>query len=433
MLHLSPVHLNDEFNYALDRLEHSREHFFVTGRAGTGKSTLLGLFRDTTKKRCAFLAPTGVAALHIRGQTIHSFFKFPPKMISRDDIKKRKNHRLYKKVACIVIDEISMVRADMMDAIDIFLKKNRENPEPFGGVQMIFFGDLFQLPPVIANAFERQYLQTHYESPYFFSAHLFSHLTERIETIELHMVFRQSDRNFVNILDRIRTRTFDQEDLDELNQRVIKDQVADEHFITLATRNNTVYKINTKKLEELNGPEYEYSGKIQGKFDIKNPPAPLQLRLRKGAQVMFVRNDVDKKFVNGTLGTIAHLESSEIKVEIINEENKSDELISVAREVWEIINYKYNEKNPDKIETEVVGTFEQYPLQLAWAVTIHKSQGKTFDNVLIDMASGAFDYGQMYVALSRCTSLDGIYLKKAVRPDDILVDERIVEFYQAWR
>lgn len=431
MLNNPPVQISDEYNYALDRMEHSRDHLFITGKAGTGKSTLLGIFRDTTKKRCVFLAPTGVAALNIRGQTIHSFFKFPPKLIDHRELTKRRNNYLYRKVECIVIDEISMVRVDMIDAMDIFLQKNRGNSLPFGGVQMIFFGDLFQLPPVIASAFERQHLQTLYDSPYFFSAHAFSRINQGLEMIELHKVYRQSDVYFIRLLDNIRTRNFDMDDLNDLNQRTIGTDPIPEDFITLATRNNIVNRINAQKLQELSDPEYSYNCKIKGKFESRVSPAPPELRLRRGAQVMFVRNDPERNFVNGTIGKVTTLDPTGIQVSIADKEESKT--IELSKEIWEIVRYQYNDKKPDQIETEVIGTFEQYPITLAWAVTIHKSQGKTFKNVLIDLGSGSFDFGQTYVALSRCQTLDGIYLKRDIRPKDVLVDERIVDFYNAWR
>lgn len=433
MLNNPPVTISREYNYALDRMEHSRDSLFITGRAGTGKSTLLGMFRDTTKKRCVFLAPTGVAALHIRGQTIHSFFKFPPKMLSGEDITKRKNHRLYKKVECIVIDEISMVRVDMIDSIDLFLQKNRENSQPFGGVQMIFFGDLFQLPPVISDPFERKHLRETYDSQYFFSARVMDRLDPPLEMIELHQVYRQTDRHFIKILDSIRTRTFDEDAMIDLNQRVISDELSMEYdYITLATRNDVVNRINTTKLEEIKEVEHLYTCKIQGKFNVRNPPAPMNLKLKLGAQVMFVRNDTEKRYVNGTLGIIESLETNNIQVRIIDQGQYEGKVIDVEKSVWEIIAYKYSEENQKEIKSDVVGNFEQYPLILAWAVTIHKSQGKTFKNVLIDLGRGAFDFGQTYVALSRCNTLEGIYLRNPIKPRDVMVDERIVDYYNSW-
>ena len=430
MITNAPVSISREYNYALDRMEHSRDSLFVTGRAGTGKSTLLGLFRDTTKKRCVFLAPTGVAALHIRGQTIHSFFGLPPKFITKQELTKRKNHRLYKKVDCIVIDEISMVRVDLIDAIDTFLQLNRENSLPFGGVQMIFFGDLYQLPPVIASAFERKYLREHYPSQYFFSAQVMNRLEPRMEMIELHEVHRQKDKAFIRLLDSIRTRTFDLDDLEGLNNRVMTpDTLMPEEYITLATRNAVVDRINSSKMAELTSPEFLFVCKVQGQFTERNPPAPPNLRLRKGAQVMFVKNDQEKRFVNGTLGTVESVENDRISVRLVDEYSGEQKTIDVEKSTWEIIKYRFSEKNDKEIEAHVIGTFEQYPLILAWAVTIHKSQGKTFSNALIDLTGGAFDYGQTYVALSRCKTLDGIFLKSPIRPKDVMVDERIVDYY----
>ena len=430
MINNTPVSISKEYTYALDRMEHSRDSLFITGRAGTGKSTLLGIFRDTTKKRCVFLAPTGVAALHIRGQTIHSFFAFPPKLITHQEITKRKNHRLYKKVECIVIDEISMVRVDMIDAIDKFLQKNRENSLPFGGVQMIFFGDLYQLPPVVANAFERKYLKDHYSSQYFFSAHVMQRIRDSFEMIELHEVYRQRDKGFIRILDSIRTRTFDIDDLEHINSRTLSQnpELPDE-YITLATRNAVVNKINTTKMNELTSEEFLFTGSIQGQFNERNPPAPPNLKLRQGAQVMFVRNDPEKRFVNGTLGIVESLDHKSIVVKIRDESTQEIKTIDVDKSTWEIIRYRYSDKNDGEIESNVIGTYEQYPLILAWAVTIHKSQGKTFQHALIDLSGGAFDFGQTYVALSRCKTLEGIYLKSPITPRDIMVDQTIAEYY----
>ena len=419
--------LSQEFNDALDIIENTRKSVFITGRAGTGKSTLLGIFRRSTSKKVVVLAPTGVAALHVKGQTIHSFFGFAPKMINPSEIRKGRRHRFFKKLDCIVIDEISMVRADLLDNIDCFLQVNREIAEPFGGVQMVFFGDLFQLPPVVATSFEKQYFQTVYESPFFFSAKVFERGFD-MGFFELNEVYRQEERRFIRLLDSIRKRSFDYDDLEDLNQRYIPSFSTEDFYITLCSRNNLANRINQLRLDEIDYPERNFTAKIEGTFQEKLFPTALNLNLKKGAQVMFIKNDVDKKYVNGTIGKIVRLNQNGIFVELEKEDGNVLE-VKVEREEWELIKYEQNVNN-NEIQVKTLGVFSQYPLRLAWAITIHKSQGKTFDKVIIDLGKGAFESGQTYVALSRCRTLDGIVLKNPVKPRDILVDERIISFYE---
>lgn len=421
-----PYKINDEFNAILDLIENHHEHLFITGRAGTGKSTLLSILKRTTKKNAVVLAPTGVAALNVGGQTIHSFFKFPPKMIDPTEIYKRKNHRFYKKVKLLIIDEISMVRADMIDCIDMFLRANKESPEPFGGVQLVVFGDLFQLPPVVSNNFEKQVIKEKYGNPYFFSAHVFQELNLRM--IELTTVYRQSERRFINLLDSIRTRQIDYDIMEEVNERYTEATEPDNLSITLCATNATVDRINNEALKVNPNPIYEYRATLKGQFNAKVCPAESHLWLKVDAQVMFLRNDPKGRFVNGTLASVTHLESDKITVAL----PKDGDIIhiDVEREEWEMLRYQLDEKDPNRFKTNVIGTFTQYPLRLAWAITIHKSQGKTFDNIIIDLGRGAFDYGQTYVALSRCRTLDGIILKKKILPRDIIVDEAVVEYYE---
>ncbi len=429
MLDRAPFKINDEFNAILDLIENQNEHLFITGRAGTGKSTLLSLLKRTTKKNAVVLAPTGVAALNVGGQTIHSFFKLPPKMIDPNDIHKRKNHFFYKKVKLLIIDEISMVRADMMDCIDVFLRRNKEVDIPFGGVQIVVFGDLFQLPPVVASQFERQVLKEKYGNPYFFSALVFQEMELRM--IELRTVYRQNERRFINLLDNIRTRQIDMDDMEEINARHIEAADEDEEeslAITLCATNATVNAINSDRLKSLTTPLYEYKATLTGNFKANIAPADTNLWLKEDAQVMFVRNDSEGRFVNGSLGRVVRLESDKIIVAIIDQGQEKQ--IDLDQEEWEMMKYEIDEKQADRFKTVVVGTFKQYPLKLAWAITIHKSQGKTFDNIVVDLGRGAFDYGQTYVALSRCRTLEGIRLKKKIRPKDILVDETVVEYYE---
>ncbi|MEM6722459.1 MAG: AAA family ATPase [Bacteroidota bacterium] len=427
MLDKPLIELSEDFQFALDELEQGA-HLFITGKAGTGKSTLLQLFRDTTEKNLVVLAPTGIAALNVKGQTIHSFFGLPPKPLKADEVPVKKYKRLYQKLDCIVIDEISMVRADMIDTIDIFMRLNGRNPDlPFGGVQLVFFGDLFQLPPVVKRE-EQDFFQTRYGSPYFFSAEAIRDI--QMDIFELTTVYRQEQRSFVRLLDRIRTNSLEWEDFDNLNTRFVENLAELEFegpYITLSARNDTVDKINQKQLEKLTGPEVSFTGSVSGNFNERLFPAEMVLRLREGAQVMFIKNDANKRFVNGSIGIVKELKSDGIKVELNDPKTGDQKQIKVARTDWEVIRHKLNEKQ--ELVAESVGSFTQYPLRLAWAITIHKSQGKTFDRVIIDLGKGAFAHGQTYVALSRCTTLEGIILKQKIRPSDIRLDPRIIEFY----
>ncbi len=421
--------LNSDFQQALDLMEKTQRNLFITGRAGTGKSTLLQLFRNTTRKKAVVLAPTGVAALNVRGQTIHSFFGFPPRLIDRREIKKRKFRKLYQSMEVLIIDEISMVRADMLDNIDHFLRINREDHRPFGGVQVLFFGDLFQLPPVVAGHSEQQYFSTYYKSPYFFSAHVLQEETLELEMLELRQVFRQEQRHFLRLLDAIRLNRADESDLEELNQRYMPDFEPEDFFITLSARNATVDSINQRELGKLQTAPRYYTAFVSGEFNPQLFPTDLRLELKEQAQVIFLKNDPERRFVNGTIGKITRLDPESIHVEALKPDGSLEE-IEVERAEWEILRYNMKPGEPDQIEAEVIGTFEQYPLRLAWAITIHKSQGKTFDKVVIDLGRGAFEHGQTYVALSRCRTLEGIVLKEKLRPQDVLLDNRVVEYYE---
>lgn len=422
-----PLELNHDFHYALNRIEKSQDCLFITGRAGTGKSTLLQVFRQSSRKKVVVLAPTGVAALNVKGQTIHSFFGFPPRLIDpARDIKRKRFRKLYENVETIVIDEISMVRADLLDHIDYFLRLNRDDPRPFGGVQMVFFGDLFQLPPVVSSPAEQQLFQSFYPSPFFFSAKVMEGLS--FEMVELTQVYRQDNRFFLRLLDAIRLNRLDEDDLENLNSRHHPRHIPEGSAITLSARNATVNAINRKQLDAINQPVKTYLATTKGKFPPNVYPTEAALQLKLGAQVMFIRNDPDKNYVNGTLGKVVQLEHESITVLV--QEEEQERKVEVKRHEWEILKYKLDAKQPDKIETETAGSFSQFPLRLAWAVTIHKAQGKTFDRVIIDLGRGAFAHGQTYVALSRCRTLDGIVLRQPLRYRDILVDERIVDFYQ---
>ncbi|MEL7123716.1 MAG: DEAD/DEAH box helicase [Bacteroidota bacterium] len=426
-----PLELNADFEYALNALEKENKNLFITGRAGTGKSTLLQLFRNTTRKKVVVLAPTGIAALNVKGQTIHSFFGFPPKPITKKDIKKRRFRRLYTQMDTLIIDEISMVRADMLDNIDYFLRINREDPYPFGGVQVIFVGDLFQLPPVVASEAESMLFQMLYESPYFFSAEVFQEGFE-LEILELGKVYRQNNRHFLQLLEQVRLNTVDYDSLEDLNARHLPNFEAQDYFITLTARNATANRINESQLNQIQFPQQVYTAKITGTFKANVYPTEAVLKLKLSSQVMFVKNDPDKRFVNGTIGKIVDFKNEIVVVQVEDQQGQLQN-IEVGQMDWEVLKYKANPSNPNKIETETLGTFTQYPLKLAWAITIHKAQGKTFDKIIIDLGSGAFEHGQTYVALSRCRTLEGIVLKKRLSARDIKVDERIIDFYNANR
>lgn len=427
---LPALELSADFNYALDRME-SGDNLFVTGRAGTGKSTLLRVFRRTTRRRCVVLAPTGVAALNVRGQTIHSFFGFPPRLLQPQDIKpNRRNFRLFELMETLIIDEISMVRADLLDAIDLGLRINRRNTEPFGGVQLLFFGDLYQLPPVVRSGEERAYFQNRYASQYFFSADAMDDID--LEMIELRKVYRQESRYFLRLLEGIRNATIDQDDLADLNQRHKPGfDSSGQNYLTLAARNAKVNSINVRALDALVNPVHTYLAEIKGNFPERLYPTDAVVSLKEGAQVMTLRNDTDKRYVNGTIGTVIECKPDTIRIR--TGDGEAEREVEVGYEEWDIIRYSMDVGDPSKIGTESVGTFRQLPVRLAWAVTIHKAQGKTFDKVVIDLGSGAFEAGQTYVALSRCRSLDGIVLNQPIRPRDVMVDPRIVEWYEMMR
>ncbi|MFN3561620.1 MAG: ATP-dependent RecD-like DNA helicase [Chloroherpetonaceae bacterium] len=417
-----------EFLDAYNLMEHSSDCLFITGSAGTGKSTLLNYFRENTSKNVVVLAPTGIAALNVGGQTIHSFFKFPLGVVTSKNIPKPRQRELYQAIDTIVIDEISMVRADIIDGIDYFMRQNgRDKKKPFGGVQMIFMGDLFQLPPVVSGDDEQSLLQSFYQTPYFFSATVFEKVFLRI--IRLTKIFRQSNTDFIELLQAIRTNQVTPFHLEQLNARVQPHfkPTEQDFYITLTTRNDTANATNAERLASLKASPKSFTGSIEGNFDRKLLPADEHLTLKVGAQVMFVKNDPYKRWVNGTIGKVREILPNAVKVEV--EEDGLRKIRTAERVDWEILKYDFDPQSK-QIFSEPAGVFTQFPLRLAWAVTIHKSQGKTFDKVMIDLGQGAFAHGQLYVALSRCRSLEGIVLKSPVRPRDVIVDKRIVEFME---
>ena len=419
----NPQKLSPEFKQIVEQLETDTGHYLITGKAGTGKSTLLRMFQKVSSKRIVTLAPTGVAALNVKGQTIHSFFGFAPRLYNGQKPERRKNRRKYKNIDTIIIDEISMVRADLLDQIDQFLKVQRSSTDPFGGVQMLFFGDLFQLPPVVRSE-NQLYFKEYYKSPYFFSSKVIASGIE-LQMIQLETVYRQKNRGFVNLLDEIRTNSADWDTLEALNEQIDPDFEPPDYYITLASRNTIVEKINSERLYNINAPTLHFQAVTTGEFPLRNAPTNPILALKEGAQIMCLRNDPQLNFVNGTIGIFDRMED-DLMVLRINDALGGSREVKLKRVIWEMIKYEWNK---EKLSTEVIGTFEQYPVKLAWAVTIHKSQGQTFDHIYLDMGKGAFAYGQTYVALSRCTRLEGIVLKRALRMNDIMVDDRIVEFY----
>lgn len=417
--------LTDEFEKAIDLIEKETKSIFITGKAGTGKSTLLRYFKLKTKKQFVVLSPTGIAAINVQGQTIHSFFKFPPALITEHtNLYDTDRIEILSKLDLIIIDEISMVRADMMDGIDRSLRTHRKNDLPFGGVQIVFFGDLYQLPPVVVGDELKAYFRTVYNSAYFFSAKVFQQLSFPI--VELQRIFRQKDERFIELLNNIRVGRSFTADLELMNSRVVPDfnPQKNDLFITLATTNAIADNENNRRLNELGSPAFNYLAVVKGEFEKNAYPTSEKLILKKDAQVMLVKNDPARRWANGSIGTIKRLSEDKVEVHLNGVTHE------VQKETWEVIEYIYN-KEEKKIEPVVKGTFEQYPLKLAWGVTIHKSQGQTFDQVVIDLGSGAFTHGQTYVALSRCTSFEGIILKQNIRGMDIILDKKVETYMQS--
>ncbi|NDW09449.1 AAA family ATPase [Dysgonomonas sp. 520] len=430
---------NKEFRNALDIITRTRQSVFLTGKAGTGKSTFLKYLCETTKKKYVVLAPTGIAAINANGSTIHSFFKMPFRPMLPDDadlslvngrifefFKYKKEHRkIIQQVELIIIDEISMVRADMVDCIDRILRVYSGNMRtPFGGKQIVFVGDVFQLEPVVTND-SKEIIDRFYSSPFFFSANVFKETN--LLPIEFTKIYRQTDQEFISVLDRIRTSNADASDLKKLNIRYQPtfNPSSEEMYITLATRRDNVDSINEKKMDELETSPFISYGEIDGEFPDSSLPTAKDLVLKEQAQVMFIRNDIQwpRRWVNGSLGIVSHIDDMD-NVHVMMEDGRE---VKVDLETWRNYRYRYNEKEK-RIEEEIVGTFTQLPLKAAWAITIHKSQGLTFNKVIVDFSGGTFSGGQAYVALSRCTTLDGIVLRKIINRSDVFVRPEVIEF-----
>lgn len=420
---------------ALQIARHTKDSLFLTGKAGTGKSTLLRYLVNDLSKKYVILAPTGIAALNVGGQTIHSFFQFEPRpyLPNDPDVKALTSEKkaLFEKIDLIVIDEVSMVRADLLTAIDLSLRLNTGSKEPFGGKQMLFIGDLFQLPPVVdsKNVEEVEIIGQNYKTPFFFSAKSFEVPNFKYHTVELEKIYRQQDDKFIELLNNVRIKKIQQTDLDYLNKRYTENFIPkpDSFSIILATTNATVNLTNQERINAVDTELYEFIAETTGSFNAKDSKAKLPtdkfLKLKVGAQVMMIKNDGDKRWVNGSIGKIATIDKDGISIKIKNSEN----IHTIERVIWEDCEYVWNRKE-HKIEKKIIGTFTQYPLKLAWAVTIHKSQGQTFEDVVVDLGTGAFAAGQTYVALSRCTTFEGIVMKQKAKISDIMVDERVKNF-----
>ena len=421
------IDLNPEFRRALALMEETRRHVFVTGRAGTGKSTLLTHFRRTTRKNAVVLAPTGVAAVNVGGQTIHSFFGFKPDVtpaaIRRKGGDGAKN--LYRTLTTIVIDEVSMVRADLLDCVDKFLRLNGpDGTLPFGGVQMILIGDLYQLPPVVKGE-QKALFRDHYAAPYFFSARAMEGLD--LALVELEKVYRQKDDEFLRLLNAIRNRTATDQDLAGINRRCDPgfEPPPEDCYIYLTSTNELADGINQARLAQLKGRAWTARGEVEGDFGGEYLPTAVELRLKRGAQIMLLNNDASGRWINGTIGRVAGFVQDAEGRDLIAADLDTGEPVAIAPYRWEI--YRFFLKDGE-LASEVAGSFTQFPVRLAFAVTIHKSQGKTFEKAVIDVGRGIFAHGQMYVALSRCRTLEGIVLKRPLRKSDLLLDWQVVKF-----
>ena len=409
-------------------MENTLNNIFITGKAGTGKSTLLHYFKLNSQKNFVALAPTGVAAIKIKGETLHSFFRLPIKTpILKRDIKRLPssrfggNREIVKNLDTLIIDEASMVRADILDAIDYSLRINRFKMSiPFGGVQIILFGDLYQLPPVITSeetgAFQKEYKGVG-DAGYFFNSNIIKKEKIDFKKNELIIIYRQTESEFINFLNRVRTNDVNDKDIEYINERV-KSPKNEDGIITLTATNKRASEINLEKLNQIKSKTYKYVAEITGNFSEKQFPTDETLELKKDAQIMMIYNEKGK-WVNGSIGKIASLTQDSIKVNILGETYDVDKV------KWEKKKYYLDKR---KIKEKVTGTFYQYPIKVAWAITIHKSQGQNFKKVIIDLDTGAFATGQLYVALSRCTTFKGIYLRSPLIRDDVKCDYRINEY-----
>ncbi len=405
---------------------------FITGRAGTGKSTLLTYLREEVlHDNYVVVAPTGVAAINVGGSTIHKFFGFLPDItfqhIESPEYHPR-NQKIMKNLRTLIIDEISMVRADLLDCVDKALRRYGPKPtKPFGGVQVIFVGDLFQLSPIVAET-EKEFLYSHYETPFFFSS--YSYQSIQMHKIALQKVYRQSELDFLEILNAIRVNQTTPEILDLLNTRVLPDfePSKETFFITLVATNAMANTINQEELGKLKGEVCKSRAHITGALSKSEYPAELEINFKVGSQVMMLNNDAENRWVNGTLATIEAINLDDPRKEhhIVIKVASSEERYNVSKHLWDI---KRPRSEGNVLVYDTIGTFSQFPFMLAWAITIHKSQGKTFENVIINLAAKAFAAGQLYVALSRCTTLGGLVLRQPIDSSQVILDERVMDFH----
>ncbi|TNE53875.1 MAG: helicase [Bacteroidetes bacterium] len=439
--------MKEHADFVWDFINQTNQHLFLTGKAGTGKTTMLNEIVRNTHKQCVVVAPTGIAALNAGGVTIHSFFQLPfatfipdfgefktldgqIKFETRDSLKRhgqmnKKRLQLIRNLELLIIDEVSMLRADLLDAIDWSLKRIRQNNLSFGGLQVLFIGDLLQLPPVV-KVEEWEVLGRYYQGIFFF--HSLALQQNQPVQIELDKIYRQADQYFIELLNRLRQNQLNQQDIERLNQLVKKEEELEqlEDYITLTTHNHKARSINEGELQKIDEKQITFDAEVEGEFPPHLYPVEEELQLKKGAQVMFIKNDIspEKRFYNGKMGRISHLSSQEVSV-FFPEENKR---IDVEKYEWENIRYNYNEQKRE-VEEEVIGTFVQYPLKLAWAITVHKSQGLTFEKAILDI-NDSFASGQAYVALSRLRSLDGLVLRKAIRIQQFSLDQHVMNYGQ---
>ena len=410
------LEVKDDFKEIYNIMEYSKQNMFITGKAGSGKTTLLEYFRINSNKNFVILASTGISAIKAKGKTIHSFFLFPPRILINEKIKRIPN-KIIGNLETILIDECSMIRSDVLDGIDQSLKLNRRSEEIFGGVQIILLGDVYQLPPVVRENEQDIFNNFYPKGHYFFNSNCYQ--SSYIKTFELKKVYRQKDKIFLDILNKIRLGNVTNNDLSIINERTINDysKIPDETII-LSPTNRKVDNINNLNLQNIQSESFIFKSSQTG--DFKEKPADETLALKVGAQVMMVKNDIKspKRWVNGSIGIVSQLDKKNIHLKIKNNVYK------ITQDTWDRFNYTIKD---GEVKHEVVATFTQYPIKLAWAVTIHKSQGQTFENVIIDLDRGSFAHGQTYVALSRVVSLKGLFLSRGIRMSDIIFNNKINE------
>lgn len=421
--------LTEQSKRALELIGGETPFVFITGRAGTGKSTLLRQYVLGSKYRVPVLAPTGVAALNVGGETIHRYFRFPTNITVKDAKRKGSScgDKLYQEVNLLIIDEISMVRADLLDCVDAFLRAARKNNRPFGGVRIVAIGDLYQLPPVVTTQ-DKESFSKLYATPFFFSSDAVRELMDagQVAFLELEKVFRQNDSKFIYLLNGIRDQTITADGLARLN-KCVKHGALPKDTIVLTPTNRAADSLNERRLSSLLPKSKRFEGHTSGDFDDHYMPTDLVLRLKRGARVMCTVNDPAGAYVNGSLGWVKGFEDEGVLVDL-----DDGDTVRIDEYTWNLYRSKYDILS-GHLDQQKVGSFTQLPLRLAWAITIHKSQGKTFDQAVIDLDRGAFAAGQVYVALSRCRSLDGLRLTKPVTMDQVILDGCILDFLAEMR